>query len=98
MAIEEGERSLPCILPLGSIAVAVKKVTYTGINPHLIRRMNLLEKALQFVSLAHRNASVGVTLQDQDGRHAGYVLGEIIAEATVVFADGFQTRVLGSLV
>lgn len=46
IAIEEGQRSLPCVDPLRSVAVAVKNVTYARINLHLTRRMNLLEKAL----------------------------------------------------
>jgi hypothetical protein len=95
VVIEEGERSLPCILPFGGVAIAVKNVTYTGINLHLTRRMNLLEKALQVLKLAQRNAFIGIALQDEDGRHAGHMFGEIIREATVIFANRFETRVLG---
>ena len=93
--IEKGERSLPCIDPGRSVAVAVKNVTYAWINLHLTRRMKSLEKALQLVSLAHRYTLVCVALQDEDGRHAGHVLGEIIAQAAIILAYRFDSPILG---
>src|ERR1700730_8265372 len=93
--IENGERSFPCIDPSRGVPVAVDNVTYAWINLHLTRRMKSLEKALQLVSLAHRYTLVCVALQDEDGRHAGHVLGEIIAQAAIILAYRFDSPILG---